>query len=203
MPWSLAHSCDFNIILKEEDKNNSNLGRAMMGRFRRWTDDLALKELPLLGRNFTWSNGQSRPTLVRLDRVFSSADWDVQLSDCLLQSLASQDSHHCPLLLGLQDLERGKGRSHFQSFWTKVDGFQEAVAQAWGSVSAGPCPLITLAKKLQTTARGLQKWSDKIVGCVKLQLEMARELLHQLEMARTGGLSCAFFSTANDCSVEI
>jgi hypothetical protein len=72
LPWSLAHSCDFNIILKEEDKNNSNLGRAMMGRFRRWTDDLALKELPLLGRNFTWSNGQSRPTLVRLDRVLFS-----------------------------------------------------------------------------------------------------------------------------------
>ena len=52
-PWIILG--DFNMILKEEDKNNSNLDRALMGGFRRWTDDLDLKDLPLLGRNFTWS----------------------------------------------------------------------------------------------------------------------------------------------------
>jgi hypothetical protein len=65
-----------------------------------------------------------------------------------------------------------------------MDGFQDAVAQTWGSVPAGPCPLITLSKKLQATARALQSWSDKKVGNIKLQLELARELLHQLEVAQ-------------------
>jgi hypothetical protein len=40
------------------------------------------------------------------------------------------------------------------------------------------------AKKLKTTARSLQSWNDKKVGKIKLQLEMARELLHQLEVAQ-------------------
>jgi hypothetical protein len=33
---------DFNLIYKDEDKNNTNLNRAMMGRFRKLINDLAL-----------------------------------------------------------------------------------------------------------------------------------------------------------------
>jgi hypothetical protein len=47
-PWVVAG--DFNLIYKDEDKNNSNYNRVMMGRFRRLIDDLALKEIPLHGR---------------------------------------------------------------------------------------------------------------------------------------------------------
>jgi exonuclease III len=181
-PWLVLG--DFNLILREEEKNNNNLDRAMMGRFRRWANDLALNDIPLVGRKYTWSNGHSNPTLVKLDRVFCTTDWEEQFPDSLLQSSATDDSDHCPLLLGLHDFSRGKGRFHFQAFWTKMEGFQDVVTQAWASVPAGPCPLITLAKKLKTTARCLQSWNDKKVGKIKLQLEMARELLHQLEVAQ-------------------
>jgi exonuclease III len=53
-PWIIAG--DFNLIYKAEDKNNSNLNRAMMGRFRGTINDLSLKEIPLHGRKYTWSN---------------------------------------------------------------------------------------------------------------------------------------------------
>jgi hypothetical protein len=42
----------------------------------------------------------------------------------------------------------------------------------------------TLVLKFRATANGLQSWSDKRVGHFKSQLEMAREITHQLEMAR-------------------
>jgi hypothetical protein len=42
-PW-LAGG-DFNLIHRAEDKNNSNLDRAMMGRSKRFTDDCELKEI--------------------------------------------------------------------------------------------------------------------------------------------------------------
>lgn len=100
-PWMVAG--DFNLIYKDEDKNNSNLNRAMMGRFRKLINDLALKELPLHGRKYTWSNLQNSPTLVRLDRVLCSMDWENRFPNCILQSMASEDSDHCPLLLGLHD----------------------------------------------------------------------------------------------------
>jgi endonuclease/exonuclease/phosphatase family metal-dependent hydrolase len=72
----------------------------MMGRFRRLLNELELVEIDLLGRQFTWSNEREAPTLVRLDRVFVTTDWDQLFPDCILQALASSISDHCPLLLG-------------------------------------------------------------------------------------------------------
>jgi hypothetical protein len=47
---------DFNLIYKDEDKNNTNLNRAMMGRFRKLINDLSIKDILLHGKKFTWSN---------------------------------------------------------------------------------------------------------------------------------------------------
>jgi len=71
-PWLLCG--DFNLILSAEDKNNGNINRRMISRSRRVINDLALKEVYLNGRRYTWSNEQSPPTLVRLDGVLCTAD---------------------------------------------------------------------------------------------------------------------------------
>lgn len=180
-PWVIAG--DFNLIYKDEDKNNTNYNRAMMGRFRRLINDLSLKEVPLLGRKFTWSNQQESPTLVKLDRVFCPVDWEELFPNCLLQSMASDDSDHCPLLLGLRDNKAGQRCFHFESFWPKLEGFHEAVESAWSSVPAGPCPFASLDQKFKAVTRSLQSWSAKTVGHVSSQLALAREILHQLEIA--------------------
>jgi hypothetical protein len=44
--------------------------------------------------------------------------------------------------------------------------------------------LLTLSAKLKATTRGLQGWSEKKVGHVASQLELAKELLHQLDIAQ-------------------
>jgi len=98
--------------------------------------------------------------------------------------LASDDSDHCPLLLGLRDITPGRRRFHFESFWPKLGGFQEVVSSAWTSVPAGPCPFITLVKKFKATSKSLQRWSDQKVGQVNFQLALAREILHQFEIAQ-------------------
>jgi hypothetical protein len=88
------------------------------------------------------------------------------------------------LLLGLKDIKPGRKRFHFEAFWPKIDGFLEAVQQAWSSVQQNHCPFSTLDNKFRAVARGLQAWSDKKVGHVESQLALARELLHQLEIAQ-------------------
>lgn len=52
-PWVIGG--DFNMIYSAEDKNNENLNRALMGRFRRFVNDHEFKEIPLIGRRYTWS----------------------------------------------------------------------------------------------------------------------------------------------------
>ena len=90
---------DFNLILRDEDKNSGNVNRWMMGRFRRAINDLVLKEIYLNGHRYTWSNERSPPTLVQLDRVLCTADWEELLGECHLRCLASVVSDHSPLLL--------------------------------------------------------------------------------------------------------
>jgi hypothetical protein len=184
-PWVVGG--DFNLIYKVEDKNNQNVDRAMMGRFRRLLNELELVEIDLLGRQFTWSNEREAPTLVRLDRVFVTTDWDQLFPDCILHALASSISDHCPLLLGLRDSFMGKRRFHFESFWPKLDGFMEVVQQSWEQPIMAVCPLQRLADKLRRLAKNLQSWSHRKTGNIKRQL-LAREIIHQLESAQDSRL---------------
>ena len=98
--------------------------------------------------------------------------------------MASNDTDHCPLLLGLRDNMVGHQRFYFEAFWPKLEGFQEAVSVAWNSVPAGPCPFISLDRKFKEVSKGLQSWSDKKIGHINSQLVLAREILHQLEIAQ-------------------
>jgi hypothetical protein len=86
-------------------------------------------------------------------------------------------------VLGLQSNCFGKRRFHFEPFWPKLDGFQEAVSEAWLSID-GVCPVLNFDRRLKATARSLQKWSGKKIGHVASQLALAREILHRLEIAQ-------------------
>jgi len=175
---------DFNLIYQAADKNNPNLDRAMMGRFRRFLNDNDLKEIPLLGRKYTWSNERRSPTLVRLDRAFCCGDWENIFPDAVLQSTAAGVSDHCPLILGLKVCTAGKRRFHFESFLTKMPGFLDAVKQNWEAPVQSTCAVERLFFKLQRLSKGLQKWGQRKVGNIKAQLELAREILHRLEIER-------------------
>jgi hypothetical protein len=81
----------------------------MMARFRRALSSLELKELYLNGRRFTWSNERELPTLEKLDRVFSTVDWEILYLDAFLSAMSTRPSDHCPLVLNLSpDLHRGR-----------------------------------------------------------------------------------------------
>ncbi|KAJ1283661.1 hypothetical protein BS78_03G145500 [Paspalum vaginatum] len=178
------------MIYQAADKNNSNLNRALMGRFQSFLDDTSLNEIPLHGRKFTLSNERDSPTLVRLDRVFCCSEWEEFFPDSLLQSASSGVSDHCPLILGLKVNVQKKRRFHFECFWPKLPGFVEAVSQNWSAPVSSRCPVECIFLKLQRLSKGLQSWSQRKVGNIRLQLEMAKEILHRLEIARdTRGLS--------------
>jgi len=175
---------DFNLIYQAADKNNANLDRAMLGRFRRFLDDMDLKEIPLLGRKYTWSNERRSPTLVRLDRAFCCGDWDNIFPDAVLQSTAAGVSDHCPLILGLKVSTSGKRRFHFESFWTKIPGFLDVVKLNWEVPVQSNCVIERLFIELHRLSKGLQKWGQRKIGNIKAQLELAREILHRLEIER-------------------
>jgi hypothetical protein len=53
-----------------EDKNSDNFNISEATLFNLAISELALIEIPLVDRVFTWTNRRENPTLVRLDRCF-------------------------------------------------------------------------------------------------------------------------------------
>jgi hypothetical protein len=149
---SWAVTGDFNLILEAADKNNPNLHRRMMGRFRRLLNDLELKEQDLIGRRYTWSNERQEATLEKLDRWFCSIDWDEGHPDCLLQALSSSLLDHCAIMMSTNVSYERKARFHYQSFWPKIGDYQEVVAAGWFAVEEHPNPFVDLSNRLRSTA---------------------------------------------------
>jgi endonuclease/exonuclease/phosphatase family metal-dependent hydrolase len=90
---------DFNLIYKVQDKNNSQLNRRLVNRFRRALNFMEVKKIELIGRKFTWTNIQMSPTLSRIDRVLCTPSWEEFHANPILQPLSSSISDHIPLLL--------------------------------------------------------------------------------------------------------
>jgi hypothetical protein len=180
-PWAVAS--DFNVILEARDKNNSRLNRRSMAMFRRAINDLELKESYLLGRRYTWTNERARLTLERINRWFGLVEWDALFPHASLSVLSSL-SDHSPILMSIAVMLPSKRRFHFERFWMRLDGFQEAVASSWSGGGAGPAdPIKRLDFKLRRIARDLQWWSTKRVGSVREQILVANDVLQRLDVA--------------------
>jgi hypothetical protein len=131
-PWLLCG--DFNLIYKAMDKSCGRLNRRLMGKMRRFLQDLELLELHLQGRLYTWSNWsneQVHPTLVLIDRVFGCADWCDRFPHHRLHALSSSCSDHAPLLLHTRTTHSFHRRFIFESIWPRFSGFLDAVAAGW------------------------------------------------------------------------
>ena len=71
MDWIIMG--DFNFIRALEDRNRPGGDINDMLLFNEAINNLGLVELPLKGRQFTWSNMQERPLLEKLDWFFESS----------------------------------------------------------------------------------------------------------------------------------
>ncbi|XP_066308048.1 uncharacterized protein [Miscanthus floridulus] len=151
---------DFNLILEAADKNNANLNRRNMGRFRRFVDQLLLKDVYLHGRRYTWGNERATPTMEKLDRILVTVEWETMFPYCFLQPLSSGISDHCPLLLSTNAATHIKRRFHFEAWWKKLPGYLDAVSTAWTCPLQCSDPFTVMDVKLKRTARELQSWSQ-------------------------------------------
>lgn len=180
-PWAVTG--DFNLILNEADKSNDRIDRANLRRFRRTVAELQLQDMHLHGRYYTWSNERDCPTLVRLDRVLISIDWDEMFPTAHLRGLGTDASDHCPLLqTNLGQMMRA--RFHFELFWPKFDDYDEILLQSWQRPLWPTEPLARLNSMLHSLVRDLQRWSATRIGEIKAQLLMARELIRRLDKAQ-------------------
>jgi hypothetical protein len=174
---------DFNMILYASEKNNANLDRNMMSRFRSFVQEHELKDMYMHGRVYTWSNEREIPTLTMIDRALVSVHWDVILPDAFLQALSSSISDHAPLHLTLSVLHRPKRLFRFEMYWLKLEGFEEAVKEAWVCDQRIVDPFQRLDALFRNTAEFLQSWGQRKTGNIKLQITMANTVVFRFDVA--------------------
>ena len=128
-PWMLCG--DFNMIRYAHEKNKNNFHFSEAKSFNDCINDMCLIELPLLDRNFTWSNRRANPMLERLDIAFVNLCWDERLPNTVLSSLTRSTSDHVPLKVEISTTIPKSTVFRFENFWIHSPGFHDVVTTAW------------------------------------------------------------------------
>lgn len=175
---------DFNVIYEACDKNNLNLNRRVMGRFRVALDTARLREIKCKNRHFTWTNEHEDPTMVSIDKVFCNLEWEAQFPNYMLMAALMACSNHCPLVLANTAAPRQKPVFCFESFWPRFPCFQEMVQRAWQRPVNHSCPIARIKVKMRRTAADLKIWAKTLFSDAKIQFHIVCEVVLRLDVAQ-------------------
>ena len=70
---------DFNIIRRQEEKNNDNFDARWPFIFNAIIESLDLREIDLSGRQYTWASQRENPTYEKLDRFLANVEWEQKI----------------------------------------------------------------------------------------------------------------------------
>ena len=123
---------DFNILRFSSEKNKNFTGGKDTDLFNWVINTHELRDLPLNGGSYTWSNNQQDPTLERLDRVLISESWEKLFPLSSLRKLPRELSDHNPLLLCTdQNKIRNSKAFCFETSWLKHQDFIPKISEIW------------------------------------------------------------------------
>lgn len=152
-----------------------------MKDFNAFIEDMELSDLPMQGRQYTWSNSSVRGSWSRIDRVLLSTKW-LEKYNFKLWGLPRGVSDHCPLLLMEDDRDWGPKPFRFINAWTLHPQFLSVIKAAWlGTVVTGWAGYVILVK-LRTLRWTLKKWNIEEFGNVSHSVKLAENELHNLDL---------------------
>lgn len=122
---------DFNLIRHHENRNKPGGDIGEMIMFNELITDLDLVQIPFSGRNYSWSNMQTDPLLVKLDWVFTSASWTLFFPANFIQPLPKPVSDHIPYVLHIESKIPKSNMFRFENFWVEHPSFLDTVSFHW------------------------------------------------------------------------
>lgn len=107
---------DFNLYRSHSDRNKPGGDSVEIYMFNELIADLDVTEITFSGRNYTWSNMQPDPLLVKLDWVFTSAEWALSFPATFVQPLSRPTSDHIPYVLHVGNCIPRSNLFRFESY---------------------------------------------------------------------------------------
>ena len=93
---------DFNYIRAPDNRNKPGGDANDMLTFNDFIHAQALVELPIKGRQYTWSNMQSDPLLEQIDWFFTSSNWTSNYPNTIVGPLPKPVSDHTPCVISIE-----------------------------------------------------------------------------------------------------
>jgi hypothetical protein len=150
---------DFNFYRSLEDRNREGGNMQDIIIFNEVISNLGLQEIPLKGRNFTWSNMQQNPLLEQIDWCFTSTNWISDYPNTLLIPLSRPTSDHTPCMVQIQTSIPKTQIFRFENFWIDQPDFLNVVQAAWNTDVRASNSATRLSAKLKHLRRVLRRWA--------------------------------------------
>ena len=185
---------DFNIIRRQDEKNNDNFNARCPTIFNAIIESLSLKDLELSGRQYTWTSRRDTPTLEKLDRFLASGDWEQKYPLVTVQALTCAGSDHTPLLLdtGEHAFKGNCSRFSFELSWFRQEGFYDIIAREWNAIQTGNSPVERWQNKIRHLRHFLRGWARNLSGEYKTLRDKLILLSNELDVkAETTPLTVA------------
>lgn len=147
---------DFNLIRTPENRNKPGGDVNEINLFNEAISDLDLVDIPFSGRNYSRSNMQDDPLLVKLDWVFTSVGWTLSFPATFVQPLSRPVSDHIPYALHIGSCIPKSKLFRFENFWVDHPGFLETVHLHWNSSPFFANAARNLSDKLKQVRAGLK-----------------------------------------------
>jgi Asp-tRNA(Asn)/Glu-tRNA(Gln) amidotransferase C subunit len=175
---------DFNIIRRQEEKNNDNFNSRWPFIFNAIIESLDLRELALSGRQFTWANRKVNPTYEKLDRILASVSWEQKFPLVSVRALTRAGSDHPPLLIdsGEQAHRGNKSIFSFELSWLRKEGFYDMVAREWASISRGNTPMEVWQNKIRHLRKYLRGWARDQSSVYKKEKQRLLDIIESLDI---------------------
>ncbi|XP_016437438.1 uncharacterized protein LOC107763466 [Nicotiana tabacum] len=123
---------DFNSVLNSQDRQHDTIIQDMKTKdFRKFISDIGMNELPIVGRDYTWTNNH---TYSRIDRGLVNINWMMTIPSLCIQILEPSFSDHSLLKLMISQMQRKKV-SLFKFFNCIADHpqFIKGIEQVWNT----------------------------------------------------------------------
>ena len=134
-------------------------------------NQLALVDYPIGGYSFTWSTGRFLQNMDKLDRFLGSLAWDSKFPNTYVKGLATDISHHFPIILyndvNFYVLKCFK----FEKMWFIEVGFKHLIISWWITPTRSNDSVSNFSQKIRNIDGIAQFWCKEHFFSIRPQRE--------------------------------
>lgn len=169
---------DFNLVRWYVDRSSELRGFALMTAFNSLISDLALQDIQLENRTYTWSNKRPSPSFSKLDRIMVTTEWTTSYPIIKMRAMDMLVSDHVPLILTCAKLQTKKSPLRIESFWLQYREATELVLRMWSNTTQGSANTAQVFEnKTKAVQLALRKWHQNNFSSIELQLQGCRDAI--------------------------